>query len=614
MQPSGLDARLLDQDAVRAVVRLQSFGHEAYLVGGCVRDLLLGHRPKDFDIATSARPPAVKRSFPRNSRIIGRRFKLAHLHFEGNRKILEVSTFRRAPESSRNAELGDDEAQDEDLLITRDNEFGTAEEDAVRRDFTINALFLDPHRDELIDHVGGLDDIERGLLRTIGDPYVRFREDPVRILRAIKFAGRLGLTIEERTAAAMRDVAPDLVRAAPPRVLEEILRLLRGGHAFDAVQRLRDCGALRAILPTVDAFLEDARREDRLVFWRTLEALDGRAASAARSRSGAWPPENGVMLGCIFERVVHAAAALDRQRSPSTLAEDLIAPFAAAFRLPKRDAGCVKRICAIQHRFLDPEPEKRWRIDALLGDPYFGAALELFELSSIAEGRPLDLAQLWRSRARQRPSGRNHGFEDLEAGDEQRLDPASDEGEAPPSAAAELKGRDEDSGAEADARRRKRRRRGRDRDRERDPARGPQVKPAGDAQGRRNAAAGEGAAAAPERPRPERRDERREERREERRRRFAEKAERADQKRKEKIETIEPPPLDLSAFDVELDPRRVPTFGTIVEHDKKKPKPRRAPSASDDDYRPPPPPGSDLPGAPPSPPPAPSDSGSFGDW
>ncbi|MBI5852478.1 MAG: poly(A) polymerase, partial [Planctomycetes bacterium] len=277
MSPSGLDTRLLDQDAVRAIVRLQSFGHEAYLVGGCVRDLLLGHRPKDFDIATSARPPAVKRTFPRNSRIIGRRFKLAHLHFDGNRKILEVSTFRRPPEQ------GEDDGDDEDLLITRDNEFGTAEQDAVRRDFTINALFLDPNRDELIDHVGGLDDIERGMLRTIGDPFVRFREDPVRILRAIKFAGRLGLSIEERTATAMRDVAPDLVRAAPPRVLEEILRLLRGGHAFDAIERMRDCGALRAILPVVDGFLDSASRDDRLMFWRTLEALDGRARRAARN-------------------------------------------------------------------------------------------------------------------------------------------------------------------------------------------------------------------------------------------------------------------------------------------------------------------------------------------
>src|SRR5690606_29525499 len=232
----------LDADALRTLQRLQARGYEAYLVGGCVRDLLVGRQPKDFDIATGARPQQVKRTFPRNCRIIGRRFKLAHLHFHGNTKILEVSTFRRAPDPGE----PDD---DDDLLITRDNEFGTAEEDARRRDFTINSLFLDPIRDEILDYTGGLADLKARVIRTIGSPEVRFREDPVRIVRAIKFAGRLGLDIDAETERAMRRVAPDLVRAAPPRLLEELLRLLRSGHALDAFQRMRDIGALAAILP-----------------------------------------------------------------------------------------------------------------------------------------------------------------------------------------------------------------------------------------------------------------------------------------------------------------------------------------------------------------------------
>lgn len=585
MSPSGLDTRLLDQDAVRAIVRLQSFGHEAYLVGGCVRDLLLGHRPKDFDIATSARPPAVKRTFPRNSRIIGRRFKLAHLHFDGNRKILEVSTFRRPPEQ------GEDEGDDEDLLITRDNEFGTAEQDAVRRDFTINALFLDPNRDELIDHVGGLDDIERGMLRTIGDPFVRFREDPVRILRAIKFAGRLGLSIEERTATAMRDVAPDLVRAAPPRVLEEILRLLRGGHAFDAIERMRDCGALRAIMPVVDRFLDSASRDDRLMFWRTLEALDGRARRAARNGNASWPPENGVMLGCVFESVVRAASRRAPERSASTIAEEVIAPFAASFRLPKREAGCVKRICAVQHRFQDAEGDRRWRIESMLDDPFFGAAVELFELTSIAAGRPLEAVDTWRGRPR-----RGHGPEPI----------AHETGEREPERAAA----GEPSFGD---RRKKRRRRGRDRERGPERERAPQGERSPDRERVQERASAPPRERAPDR-KPDARAEKARARAERMRERQQRRDEKAELKRKEKVETIEPPALDLSAFDVELDPRRVPTFGTIVEPEKRKAKPRRGPSSQDDSYRPPPPPGSDLPGAPPPPPPEPQDRDSFGDW
>ena len=266
LSPSSLDPTLLDPDAVRSLQRMQARGFEAYLVGGCVRDLLVGVQPKDFDIATAARPQQVKRTFPRNCRIIGRRFKLAHLHFEQNKKILEVATFRTSPTA--------DGSDSEDLLITRDNEFGTAEEDALRRDFTVNALFMDPIADRIIDYVGGLADVRARLLRTIGDPVVRFREDPVRIIRAAKFAGRLGFRIEEATYEAMAEVAGDLSRAAPPRLLEEILRLLRGGHSLESFQILRDIGALRIVLPVVADFLAEAPEAERVRFWRTLEAVD----------------------------------------------------------------------------------------------------------------------------------------------------------------------------------------------------------------------------------------------------------------------------------------------------------------------------------------------------
>src|SRR5690606_9397235 len=182
LYPVEFDERRVDTAAAKVVKRLTRNGFEAYLVGGCVRDLLIGRRPKDFDVATSARPDDVRRLF-RNSRIIGRRFRLVHVLFSGG-KVIETATFRRAPEQSGGRD-GDD------LLIRNDNVFGDAHEDAQRRDFTINGLFYDIDRQEVIDWVGGMPDIERRSVHTIGDPVVSFLEDPVRILRAVKFSARL---------------------------------------------------------------------------------------------------------------------------------------------------------------------------------------------------------------------------------------------------------------------------------------------------------------------------------------------------------------------------------------------------------------------------------------
>src|SRR5689334_21194532 len=192
---SEIPESLLDPEAVKVVRRLRRSGFVAYLVGGCVRDLLLGMRPKDFDVATSAHPNEVKETF-RNSRLIGRRFRLAHVYFRGG-KIIEVSTFRANPL---------DELTDlpQDLLIRHDNVFGTAEGDARRRDFTINGLFYDVDEGRVVDHVGGKADLRARLVRTIGEPDVRMREDPVRILRAIRFAAKCAFELEGNTFAAMQ--------------------------------------------------------------------------------------------------------------------------------------------------------------------------------------------------------------------------------------------------------------------------------------------------------------------------------------------------------------------------------------------------------------------------
>ncbi len=256
---------LLDPDAVKVVRRLRRGGYAAYLVGGCVRDLLLGMRPKDFDVATSAHPNQVKETF-RNCRLIGRRFRLAHVFFRGG-KIVEVSTFRANPLD----ELTDLPA---DLLIRHDNVFGTAEEDARRRDFTINGLFYDLDDGRVVDHVGGKTDLLARLVRTIGVPDVRMREDPVRILRAIRFAAKCALELEPETRAAMKAHAQEIPRCAPPRVLEEMLKLVRSGAARRCFELLREVGALHILLPPVAEYLEQRGPLEAERHLRALDALD----------------------------------------------------------------------------------------------------------------------------------------------------------------------------------------------------------------------------------------------------------------------------------------------------------------------------------------------------
>jgi hypothetical protein len=238
-----LDRAAIDPDADRVVRKLTRAGHKAYLVGGCVRDLLVARKPKDFDVATSATPNEIKATF-RNCRIIGRRFRLAHVFFGA--KIIETSTFRANPRDE----------DDHDLLIRRDNVFGTETEDARRRDFTINGLFYDVEREEVIDHVGGLADLDAKLIRTIGDPDIRFQEDPVRILRAIKFAARLDFGFEPATWRALLRWRGEISKCAPPRLLEEVHRLMRGGAARRSFELMVETGVLAVLSPYLAGLLE----------------------------------------------------------------------------------------------------------------------------------------------------------------------------------------------------------------------------------------------------------------------------------------------------------------------------------------------------------------------
>jgi poly(A) polymerase len=319
----------LDAEAVKIVRRLTRFDHQAYLVGGCVRDLLLERKPKDFDVGTSATPRQIKRLF-RNCRVIGRRFRLAHIYFQDG-KIIEVATFRARDGYDESG----DEAVKDDLLIRDDNVFGTPEEDALRRDFTINALFYDVNDQTVLDHTDGLTDLRRRLVRTIGDPAIRFREDPIRVLRAIKFAARLDFEIEAATLAAISSTRGEIRRAASPRVLEEINRLCRGGAARRSFELLRSTGVLEVILPEVAAH---ARGRSWELLLALLERMDARTASAAGDvRTGT------IFAGLLLPLVVGQAKGVGEARArlepvaACALLDELLRSIALRLRVPRRE-------------------------------------------------------------------------------------------------------------------------------------------------------------------------------------------------------------------------------------------------------------------------------------
>jgi poly(A) polymerase len=394
----------IDADADKVVRRLARRGHQTYLVGGCVRDLLLDRTPKDFDVATSATPNEIKQLF-RNCRIIGRRFRLAHIFFGS--KIIETSTFRANPRSD-----GDD--PDNELLIRRDNVFGSDIEDARRRDFTVNGLFYDVETEEVIDHVGGLEDLHAGLIRTIGTPSIRFREDPVRMLRAVKFAARLGFEIERETYAALVANRLEIRKCAPPRVLEEIYRLLRGGAARRSIELLIDTGIAAALSPHLASmFSEPAGQsppeerpepnddeDDEEASWRATWTDDEVPPLPARLDLS--PIEGDVELtnATVLSAIVNPFVA-DKLVEPGVRAADAnsiiletVQPIIDELRVARRDAERVRQVLLAQRR-LAPARRRRGRPMALVRRDYFDEALTVYELTALAAGREIEDVERW---------------------------------------------------------------------------------------------------------------------------------------------------------------------------------------------------------------------------
>lgn len=361
--------RLIDPDALKVLYRLHRHGYIAYLVGGSVRDLLLGRRPKDFDVGTSAHPYEVKRLF-RNCWIIGRRFRLAHVRFGS--KIIEVATFRRGvpPGSETDPPMG------------HENTFGTPEEDAFRRDFTINALFYDIASRALIDYVGGLADLDARLVRSIGDPRVRFVEDPVRMLRAVALAARLDFRIDPPILEAIADHKAAIARASPARMLEELFKILRSGAAERTFRHLAEVDLLRFIAPEL---AEGA--SPRL--WQWLARLDAYRARFETVPASLTP---AILLGSLLvplnlmggEPPTGDATAPDGRSARGRVR-------LGALPLPRRELEHLRQILSLQRRLEAVDLPARAR-RRLLARPLLPEALTWLEL----HGEAPTLADAWR--------------------------------------------------------------------------------------------------------------------------------------------------------------------------------------------------------------------------
>jgi poly(A) polymerase len=357
----------LDPDALRVVNALQKAGHVAYIVGGGVRDLLLGRKPKDYDISTSARPEEIKDLFRSQCLLIGRRFRLAHIRV--GRKILEVSTFRSGDPQS-------------DQLIVRDNEWGTPEQDVLRRDFTINGLFYDPATHTVIDFVGGYPDLQKKYLRTIGQPFLRFKQDPVRMIRLIKFQARFGFDIDPDARIALAECRIEIMKSSQARIFEEILRMLESGSSESFIRLMNESGFLEHLMPPLADFLETPEGAD---VYSYLQEIDSRTKDTTLDR--------GVLLSCLafpFLQKHLQTHFIDRGKVPHLgeiqqeihdVISTLFHPF---FLLPRKLRMKIVSIVASQYRMtpFEKRPGKRPRIPR---DPDFPLALEFLDIRTCLE-------------------------------------------------------------------------------------------------------------------------------------------------------------------------------------------------------------------------------------
>jgi poly(A) polymerase len=378
----GVSRQGISACARRVTSTLQAEGHDAYVVGGAVRDLLLGRDPKDFDVATSATPERVRALF-RRSRIIGRRFRLVHVLC--GRDVVEVSTFR-GKHVDTDSETG---TTDEHGRILRDNVFGSREEDAVRRDFTVNALFYDPSTEEIVDYCDGLADLKSRRLRMIGDPTARYREDPVRMLRAVRLAAKLGLEIEPGTRAPIRKLADLLENVPVSRLFEEMLKLLLSGESVQCVRQLRADGLHHGLLPMLDVILEQPLGERFVML--SLQRTDERV------RDGK-PVSPGFLFAALLWHEVLAAWTAGEASGKSTMValfdaiDQVLSDQSENLAIPRRFKSDMKEIWVLQTRLANRSGRRPF---TLLSNPRFRAAYDFLLLRCESGELDMEIGEWW---------------------------------------------------------------------------------------------------------------------------------------------------------------------------------------------------------------------------
>jgi poly(A) polymerase len=376
----GLAREGISPAAAKVCAVLRDGGFSAYIVGGAVRDLLLGIVPKDFDIATDARPEQIKPLF-RRALLIGRRFRLVHVMIGA--ETVEVSTFRAAdPQTSEKDEHG---------RVLRDNVFGSQEEDARRRDFTVNALYYDPLSEEVVDFHGGLADLKKRVLRVIGDPAARYREDPVRMLRAVRLGAKLGLRLDPATQAPIAEMAPLMERVPPARLFDEMLKLLLSGHASACLRQLREVGLSKGLLPLLDVILEQplGERFVTLALAQTDQrVLDDRPVSPA------------FLFAALLWHEVLAAWKVREKRGERSIPaleaamDEVLDVQCEKLAITRKLTATMREVWSMQPRFEQRSGQRAYR---LLEAPRFRMAYDFLALRAASGEVPADLEAWWRA-------------------------------------------------------------------------------------------------------------------------------------------------------------------------------------------------------------------------
>lgn len=388
IHPSGehtIDPDAIDRDALFVLKKLRDAGFTAYLVGGSVRDLLVKRLPKDYDISTSAKPEEIKQLFNRNCILIGRRFRLAHIRF--GHKILEVATFRSG--------------ENDDDLIVHDNQWGSPAEDVLRRDFTINGLFYDAETNSIIDYVDGLKDIKAGILKTIGEPKTRFRQDPVRMIRLLKFQARFGFKVADDVNKALIQCKDEILKSSPARILEEILRMLESGSSSLFFSLMKNSGILEHLFPCITHFLESEHG---------VEVFHYLAMADQYNLRGRYPLDRAVLTSCLLYPILEQEIRtqfLEKNEMPHIgdimmLSNSLIDGFVTSSfsHFPRRLSSTMGFILAMQYK-LTPLSGKRHPRPKLVRNKEFNLALNFLKVRSLVNVELVDTYNFWKEILRQ---------------------------------------------------------------------------------------------------------------------------------------------------------------------------------------------------------------------